>query len=40
MLLGTLGDSLPGNLLTGKVVKAKMPERAGEGVIIRAAQYF
>ena len=37
MLLGTLGTSLLGNLLTGKRMKAKIPGqgaiRASEGVI-------
>ena len=35
MLLGTLGASLLGNLLTGKVVnkKGKGTHRAGEGIV-------
>ena len=43
MLLGTLGASLLGNLLTGKGLKAKLPGRgvmrAGEGAI-RVGQDF
>ena len=33
MLLGTLGTSLLGNLLTGRAGKGKGINRAGEGVL-------
>ena len=33
MLLGTLGASLLGNLLSGKVIKANLENKKGKGIV-------